>query len=177
MGYCRCFQHAGWCKLFSLNIERGMLMIILRYSEAISILYSKNTFHFYDPGDIRHFARAILPQRLNTVTTVWMDWERVFSIFNKDNSRPRFNHEELKGWCETWAIIEGMEGLLDLKVTLRRHKFPVPKARRIKMCGPMMKVKHLRTFELIVPWNDQNDWGFAANAPFKIVRGPYTFRE
>lgn len=143
-----------------------------RYSEAVPILYSRNIFHFYDPGDIRHFARTILPQRLNTVQSILIDWERVFSIFNKDNTKPKFNLEELKLWCETWAIIGKMEGLIDLKVTLKSHKFEVPRARRIKMCRPMMEIKGLRTFELTIPWNDQTDWDFAEEAPFKIVRGP-----
>jgi hypothetical protein len=142
------------------------------YSEAVPFLYSKNTFHFYDPGDIRHFARAILPQRLNVVQSILIDWERVFSIFNKDNTRPKFNLEELKLWCETWAIIGKMEGLMEVKVNLKSHKFDVPQARRIKMCRPMMEIKGLKTFELIVPWNDQTDWEFAEKASFKIVRGP-----
>jgi hypothetical protein len=143
-----------------------------RYSEAIQILYSKNIFHFYDPGDIRYFARCILPQRLDAIQYIMMDWERLFSIFNKDNTRPRFGNEEFKAWCQVWAIIGKMKSLLDLKVVLKSHKFQVPQARRLKMCLPMMEVKGLRKFEVIVPFEDETDWSFAADAPFVIVRGP-----
>jgi hypothetical protein len=135
-------------------------------------MYSRNIFHFYDPGDIRHFARSILPQRLNIVQSLLIDWERVFSIFNKDNTRPKMNLEELKLWCESWAIIKNMEGLTEVRVTLKSHQFEVPRERRIKMCRPMMEIRGLNTFELIVPADDTTDWGFAEKAPFRIVRGP-----
>jgi hypothetical protein len=142
-----------------------------RYSEAAPILYARNIFHFYDPGDIRHFSRSILPQRLNVVQSLLIDWERVFSIFNRDNKGPKLNQEELKLWCETWAIIGKMEALMEVRVTLKSHQFEVPKERRITMCRPMMEIRGLRTFELMVPWDDTMDWGFAEKAPFRIVRG------
>ena len=65
-----------------------------------------------------------------------------------------------------------MEALKELRVILKTHKFVVTKARRIKMCGPMMVIKGLRVFELIVPWDGGGDWDFAVNAPFTIVKGP-----
>ena len=65
-----------------------------------------------------------------------------------------------------------MEGLRELTVILKSHKFIVTKARRMKMCAPMMGIKGLRVFELIVPWEDDGNWDFAATAPFTIVKGP-----
>ena len=65
-----------------------------------------------------------------------------------------------------------MEGLIVLKVILKTHKFLVPQARRMKMCVPMMAMKNLQVFELVIPWDDNGDWDFAANAPFTIVKGP-----
>jgi hypothetical protein len=29
----------------------------------------------------------------------------------------------------------------------------------------------LKTYELVVPWDDTMDWGFAEKASFRIVRG------
>ena len=101
-----------------------------------------------------------------------MDWERTFSIFNPANTIPKQNNEEWKAWRDTWLIIASMEGLKELRVILKSHKFVVTKARRMKMCGPMMAVRRLRVFEVIVPWDDNGDWSFAANAPFTIVKGP-----
>ena len=65
-----------------------------------------------------------------------------------------------------------MEGLKELRVILKSHKFVVSQARRMKMCVPMMGIKGLQVFELVVPWNGDGDWEFAANAPFTIVKAP-----
>lgn len=40
------------------------------------------------------------------------------------------------------------------------------------MCKPMMEIRGLKTFELIIPVDDTMDWGFAEKAPFQIIRGP-----
>jgi hypothetical protein len=143
-----------------------------RYSGAIKTLYSKNVFHFCDPGDIRHFDRALLPQRLDEVHSIVVDWERTPSIFNPANTIPKKNNEEWKLWRETWSIIASMAGLKELRVISKRHNFVVPQERRMKMCMPMMSIEGLRVFELIIPWDDHGDWNFAAKAPFTIVRGP-----
>ena len=150
--------------------SRVMADVHLRYSEAIDVLYSRNSFHFYDPGDIRYFGRTILPQRLDAVHSVMMDWERAFSIFNPNNAIAKQNNFEWNAWREAWGIIAQMKGLLDLRIFLKKHDFEVSKERRMKMCKPLMEIKGLRVFEVIVPWDDDNDWEFAKGAPFKIVR-------
>lgn len=134
-------------------------------------MYTKNTFHFYDPGDIRYFGKTILPHRLNSITSMIIDWERPFSIFNKDNTVPKMDREEFKSWSESWEILRGMESLRDLRVILKPHKYEVSLARRKKMVAPMMGMTGLRKFELVIPFDDQGDWEFAKDAPFEIVRG------
>ena len=104
------------------------------------------------------------------IHTIMMDWEAVFSIFNPNNTIPRQDDREWRAWRDTWATISSMEGLLELRLTLKSHKYVVTKARRRKMCQPMMDIKGLKVFELILPFDDLQDWDFAKNAPFKIVR-------
>ncbi len=143
-----------------------------RYSEAITILYSRNIFHFYDPGDICHFARTILPHRLNTIQSLIIDWERPYSIFNKYNTIPKRGEKELHRWNQAWEVIAGMENLRELRVVLKKHKYHVPQERRELMCLPMMEIQGLRTFELMVPWEEPTDWKFADDAPFRVVKIP-----
>lgn len=100
-----------------------------------------------------------------------MDWERPFSIFNKDNTIPKMDREEFRLWKDTWSIIAHMESLKDLKVILKPHKTEVSYERRKMMCEPMMEIKGLRKFELVIPWNDEGKWDFAEQAPFTIIRG------
>ncbi|PGH29079.1 hypothetical protein GX50_08173 [[Emmonsia] crescens] len=40
------------------------------YLEAIDLLYSSNTFHFYHEDDFLAFSSAILPQRINEITLI-----------------------------------------------------------------------------------------------------------
>jgi hypothetical protein len=100
-----------------------------------------------------------------------IDWERPYSIFNKYNTIPKRGEKEYMLWSKAWDIIASMESLRDLKIVLRKHKFNVPQARREKMCGPLMAIQGLRTFELKIPWDDTTDWEFADNAPFLVVKG------
>ncbi|KAH7317921.1 hypothetical protein BKA65DRAFT_557333 [Rhexocercosporidium sp. MPI-PUGE-AT-0058] len=162
--------------LLDLVTDGGLLPLLMTcraiYSEAVPILYSKNVFHFYDPGDIRHFARTILPHRLNAVQSIMIDWERMFSIFNRNNGIPKQDDEELMAWRETWEVIARMSGLMDVKVVLKPHRFHVTRARRRRMCKELMGIHGLRTFEVVIPWDDETDWSFAASAPFRVVRGP-----
>jgi len=53
---------------------------------------------------------------------------------------------------------------------LEHHQFDVPWEIRAEMCQPMMEVKGLQKFELVVPWNDMTDWEFVEHAPFTILR-------
>jgi len=157
-----------------LRTDDGLLPLLRTcraiYSEAIKILYSKNIFHFYDPGDIRYFARAILPQRLGTIQSIIMDWEERFSIFNPENMDPLQDDAEWYAWRDTWRIISSMQGLKEVRVRLKSHKFIVTKARRMKMCQPLLEVRGLQVFELILPPDDRREWDFVMDAPFTIVR-------
>lgn len=108
---------------------------------------------------------------MNSITSLVIDWERAFSIFNKDNTIPKMDREELRLWTEAWEIIQSMQELKSLKVTLHAHKAEVPYERRKLMCQPMMALKGLRRFDLVIPYDDEGDWDFAADAPFTIIRG------
>ncbi|EEQ88314.1 uncharacterized protein BDCG_03434 [Blastomyces dermatitidis ER-3] len=44
------------------------------YLEAIDLLYSSNTFHFYHEDDFLAFSRSILPQRMEKITSVHLHY-------------------------------------------------------------------------------------------------------
>lgn len=136
------------------------------------MLYSGNTFHFHDPGDVRYFSCTILPQRLNQIQSLLIDWERPYSIFNKYNTIPKRDEKEYLLWCNAWEVIANMRNMQEMTVVLKKHKFHVLQARREKMCEPMMAIQGLKIFELRVPWDEPTDWSFAAKAPFKVIKAP-----
>jgi hypothetical protein len=98
--------------------------------------------------------------------SVVLDWD-----VNTYHVMPQHDNREWRAWRETWAIISNMEGLREVKVILKTHEFVIARSLRIRMCEPMMEVQGLSIFEVIAPKDDEGDWGFAAAAPFKIVKG------
>ncbi|KAL3419892.1 hypothetical protein PVAG01_08391 [Phlyctema vagabunda] len=160
--------------IFELKTDDGILPFLMTcravYSEGIEVLYSRNVFHFYDPGDIRYFERKTLPQRLNSIHSIMLDWGAVFSIFNPDNGEPRHDEREFALWSETWAILLGMESLQEVRVLVMKSEHEISLERRVHMCEPMRKMQGLRVFELVLPFDDDQDWTFAQDAPFKVVR-------
>ncbi len=104
------------------------------------------------------------PGRLNTVRLLVMNWERPFRIFKTNSNsripkrRPMLN--------SSLRIITWNRPLAEMKVDLRSHKLPVSEGRRREMRQWMIAVHSLRTFELVISWDDKRDCGFVVNAPF-----------
>lgn len=61
-----------------------------------------------------------------------------------------------------------MKYLQRLRVGLQRRKFETVEARK-KVAKPMMSVIGPRIFELVLPLEEDGQWDFLEDAPFKIV--------
>jgi hypothetical protein len=120
------------------------------------------TFHFPDPGSIPHFCSGIPPHRLSLIKRLELDWEGAFSIFNPDETSPRFDGDEMDAWLTAWACIAQMQNLKELRVRLKKHRYLhlrnalAMESRQLSMCEPMMQIRipGLRVFELEVEWNE-----------------------
>lgn len=66
------------------------------YSEAVGVLYFSSVFNLNDPGDIRYFSRAILPQHMHLIHSIILEWEGVFSNFDPFNDVPKQDDRELQ---------------------------------------------------------------------------------
>lgn len=89
------------------------------YSEAIGILYSKPTFLFRDPQDIVYFAHTILPQRLNAVQFMEIEWNGHATRYVPASRVPKRPFADYRSWSEAWRIIEQMRGLREMRVRLK----------------------------------------------------------
>jgi hypothetical protein len=58
--------------------------------------------------------------------------------------------------------------LRQLRVKLQQKKFESVMARR-KVAEPMMEIRGLRIFELLLPLEEDWQWDFLEDAPFAIV--------
>lgn len=93
-----------------------------RYSEAISYLYTKNVFCFFDVKAMEFFTQTVLPKRLHMVTTVQIE-----EPFRPDRNT---GHPAYFGPHELRDILDRMTGLRMLRL---RHKI-VQKGDWLQLC-------------------------------------------
>ncbi|KAF7899835.1 hypothetical protein EAF00_004171 [Botryotinia globosa] len=83
------------------------------YSEAISLLYSTNTFNFDSMESFISFSNEILPRRFDSITSVTLDFSfDTSSLYNESSSN------DVPRWERTWMIIGSMKSLKSLKATI-----------------------------------------------------------
>jgi hypothetical protein len=68
------------------------------------MLYNGNTFRISSQCFL-YLDRCLLPQRIDSITHLWIDW-------GADGSR----HPKVEDWRETWKIISEMKGLRKLLI-------------------------------------------------------------
>ena len=83
---------------------------MLSYSEAINILYSNNVFNFDSLESFVSFSCEILPQRLDSVRRIQLDFRFNFSVLYTECT-PRTNWQR---WERTWRIIASMVALQEV---------------------------------------------------------------
>jgi hypothetical protein len=95
----------------------------IRYSEAISCIYSKNTFDTV-ASNVRYFPKLLLPQRLNSIRSLHFKWEFFESQLPYPPGSPR-HIQTLRDmespyltWLKTWEVLAGMQSLSILHVNL-----------------------------------------------------------
>ncbi|PGH09180.1 hypothetical protein GX51_00934 [Blastomyces parvus] len=64
---------------FEPNVPGEKLLPLVKscrriYLEAIDLLYTSNTFHFYHEDDFLAFSRAVLPQRMEKITSIHLHY-------------------------------------------------------------------------------------------------------
>ncbi|KAF5877406.1 uncharacterized protein Bfra_001773 [Botrytis fragariae] len=83
------------------------------YSEAISLLYSTNTFNFDSMESFISFSNEILPRRFDSITSVTLDFSfDTSSLYNESSSN------DVPRWERTWMILGSMKSLKSLKATI-----------------------------------------------------------
>ncbi|ATZ52767.1 hypothetical protein BCIN_08g04050 [Botrytis cinerea B05.10] len=97
--------------------SRGLIQLLQVcrriYSEAISLLYSANTFNFDSMEAFISFSNEILPHRFDSITSVTLDFSfDTSSLYNESSSN------DVPRWERTWMIIGSMKSLKSIKATI-----------------------------------------------------------
>jgi hypothetical protein len=106
----------------SSSIQLKLILLINRYSEAISYLYSENTFMTWDAAVIDHLPILLLPQRINVIRSLTFRWNLRLSPSNILRQEPQETDPRLIGcpgiWWAVWKNISAMKNLQTLNVKL-----------------------------------------------------------
>ena len=100
-----------------------------RYQETIGILYLQNTFDVIDNEVILFLPHLLLPQRIDTMTTLRFSWSlkcppsmlpvsyRTGDPVKEEKRKRKRNHYR-DSWFRIWKNLSEMKGLKDLTVEL-----------------------------------------------------------
>ena len=135
------------------------------YSEAIDILYSHNIFSFDYVNNILMLPRSMLAHRLNLINSVQ------FSLWYGGGTYVTGERFEAHEWEVCWRIIASMQGLRELRVTIKLpfilHGPHVPLKH---ILDPLRAVKGTKIFEVSVPGSEEEYWMESRDAPFVLKR-------
>jgi hypothetical protein len=149
-----------------------------RYTEAIDLLYSKPTFLFQDPQAIIHFARTILPRRLDLVQSMEIVWDGAatrYLPYRRVTTNPLIERES---WNEAWKVVAKMRRLREIRARIR------PKGALWVMKTPELLVQPMKDLsgvkvQLVVPIGDH--WRFSnlheGCTPFELVEETFYDRD
>lgn len=126
------------------------------YSEAIDLLYSRNTFVFRNLTAITSFTSTVLPQRLNCIQSLRLEW--IFRDYDIDYPHgtgaaySEFVDKPFdKRWEALWKTLADISGLRKLHVKLIGD-FRYGPAWEDQIFEPMRHIEGLQKFEVEANW-------------------------
>ncbi|KAF2835651.1 hypothetical protein M501DRAFT_997793 [Patellaria atrata CBS 101060] len=141
---------------FTTPSSTGSLLSLLKscrrvYSEAISILYTRNIFavkHIRTVIDLNH---TILTSRLHQIRTLDLRWTTQ-APWHAENIDNRTTVYDKRTWEHVWSIIARMDGLRNLKVEIGGPGLLEP-AHVLAVLRPLYHVKQTNVFMVTI-----EDW-------------------
>ena len=135
------------------------------YSEAVHVLYARNTFDVPTPESIILLADTVHQDRLNNIRSIHMSWD-FCRIWSTGALPPQEKHY----WDKSWAILSTIENLRHLRVLLQDGSSPMTSSFEKEMFEPAWSVELAQKWDIITRWGDTGaDFG---GAPFRVVRIP-----
>jgi hypothetical protein len=77
-----------------------------RYNEITPLLYSETTFHFTSSITVSTFIQSILPQHLNNIRSLSIDWDTSEVNFSASNQK----------WNDIWDTISAMQSINEVRL-------------------------------------------------------------
>ena len=127
------------------------------YTEVITILYANNTFDLNGLETALLLSYTLLPQRLNSITSLRLTWA-FFQSFLRPAAIRNLKRKALfpgdeATWKACWKVIAGMGSLRDIRVWLAMSPaLEMPKRVEREMLAPLADVGRKRVFKVRVSW-------------------------
>lgn len=134
-------------------------LTLLRYSEGVEILYTRNLFDLNHIVTLQHLASTVLPERFNQIRSLQLTWDIGTISFVPE------------AWKTTWSTIAGMKGLKSLHVVLYESGYACDRspAKENMVLGPMYEVLQTEEFDVEMPSAPHEDvWPRRKTPPFVL---------
>jgi hypothetical protein len=174
--------------MLSAGTHKHMLTPYHSYSESIDLLYTGRTFDFLQLDGILSLYACILPQRLNTITSIRLDgvtdqtyvesYDYAISCVS-DFHRQEFKcmQDHLGGaWEATCMVLGDMKNLQTLRIYLAFRRFSTQLHHNTRCLAeeefifrPLRRITQPRVFEVEVDWPAYDDFN-EDDAPFHLTR-------
>jgi hypothetical protein len=150
---------------FHIWLIFGVLIEVIRYSEAISHLYRPHTFSLLHVTHLLYLPIRMPQPRLNSIRTLRLRWAiRALPYLRRGPAQRLAYREDTANWERGWAIIASMTGLRDLYVVLSDPSPQEMWERSWVQCEeqllkPVKEVTQPECFELVLPFAScRTDW-------------------
>lgn len=157
-------------------LGRGLLNMLRTcrrvYTEAIGILYSRNTFDVNGPETMISLSQTLLPDRLNAIRSLQLTWA-FFHLAHTvhDGDKILLAGDEAL-WKVCWAIVGGMKGVRDVRIWLSMS--PAVEAARKpeeELLEPLKEIGRKKRIEVRVSWKlPESEDQSLEEYPFRLIR-------
>ncbi len=139
-----------------------------------------NTFDFHELDTLIWLSTTILPQRLNTMSSLQLQWVKMYQTYPNNNTVPA--PFDMKTWQTFWRIIAGMAGLRKLQVVILDTSAHRSWARStqdyheqlVQFLNPLCAVKQTVVFDVDYFWYGPTVELHMVEAPFRFSNYPAT---
>ena len=144
----------------------------LVYTEAIGILYSRNTFDVNGPETMISLSQTLLPHRLNAIRSLQLTWAFFHPAHTViDGTKILLAGDEAL-WKMCWVVVGSMKGVSDIRIWLSMSP-AVEAARQPEqdLFKPLEGIGQKKRLEVRVSWKlFESEVRSQGEYPFRLIR-------
>lgn len=153
IGYSRTQWPFSFARFREWVSNRALIHVVaaIRYSEALSTLYTSTRFSFSSISTLLAFLKCVPHHRLYLLRHIHLEWSFHYLFYNIRRQNVQLYHE--RTWGKTWALLSQANGLKNLTIEFidGGEAGRIEREREGRIFEPLVGVRAQRK-ELRVPW-------------------------